>query len=112
MPYDTNRYCNDVHPYTFVRADEQKHFKRQGRNFRLLISGAYNAYGLIGPEINGIVILDEDNHRVVCDQIEKADSGYYGTTPAQKAKFEELMKMTWKQFRAFVNTHPRTRQPI
>ena len=104
-----------VGPYTWVSYDQQVVFTRKGkagRAFRVLIYGAYNAMGLIGSEGNGIVILDEDKMLVLTDQISAHDSGYFGPTKAQIAQADALTAMTWAKFRAFVNSHPRSRYTL
>lgn len=63
--------------------------------YRILVSGAYNAMGLIGPEMNGIAILDENRKQVVADCIGRQPSGWYAehdAGPGRKllALFEEL----------------------
>jgi len=101
----------NVGPYTGVSADKTKTFKN-GRTFRFIIYGAYNALGLIGSECNGVAVLDNDNRTVVCDEIAKTGSGWYGSTPDQKEAFAKLLKMGWKKFQELINKHPRTREKI
>jgi hypothetical protein len=102
--------CPQVGPYMGVQRDEQR--KVGKKRVRLVLYAAYNAYGLIGSECNGIAILDEDEMAVVCDEIAKTDSGYFGATPAQAAWFDALMGMSAQEFRAFVNQHPRSRYTL
>jgi hypothetical protein len=80
-----------------------------GRSFRIIIYCAYDAYGLIGPESNGIAILDEDEMHVVTDEIDKAGTGYYGPTEKQLKFFEQLCTMPWQEFKEVVNTSNRAR---
>jgi hypothetical protein len=68
--------------------------------------------GLIGTECNGICILDEDLKQVVLDEHCKEETGYFGTTERQQAEFERLLSLSADGFVDFVNTHPRTRQPV
>lgn len=100
-----------VGPYEYVRRDEVRKF-RNGRSFRVLLYGAYNAMGLIGSEYNGIAILDEDQKQVLADNIGKEASGYYGPSDAQKQKFEQVLKLSWQDFRTLVNTSGRNRYSI
>ena len=99
-----------VGPFVGVSWDREVTFDDlPGRHFRLLVYGAYNAFGLIGSECNGVAVLDVDNLKVVCDEIAKVGSGYCGPDPIQIAKFKELAEMSWAEFRILINTHPRSR---
>lgn len=82
----------------------------QGTEYIIGIASAYNAYGLIGPEHNGIFILDDTNKQVVLDQDTPQQSGYYGPNIAQWAKLEAIAKiMSEADFLKFITTHPRSR---
>lgn len=94
-----------------TQGDYTKKFKN-GRSFRIMIYGAFNAYGLIGSEKNGILVLDENNKQVLCDEICKADSGYFGATPMQREMYVEIKMMKWKAFQSFINNHKRSRYSI
>ena len=97
-----------VGPYMGVQRDEI--VKHHGRTFRLMLYGAYNAFGLIGSECNGIVVLDEDNMCVVLDEEAKISSGYFGASDKQKARFDELVGMSWEHFEAWIDGHRRRRE--
>ena len=86
--------------------------EKGGRRFRIILYGAYNAFGLIGSECNGVAILDEDNKSVVCDAIAQADTGYFGPKQDQREAFKNLVNLDWEDFRAFINEHPRHRYEI
>lgn len=94
-----------IGPYMGVTRDKSLSFKagRKARKFRIVIYGAYNAMGLIGSERNGIAVLDEDNRAVVCDDIARESSGYFGPSKNQLSLFEELAAMSWPVFRDFIN---------
>ena len=96
----------------FEGVTEDKTITLGGRTFRVLLYSALNANGLIGPEFNGIAILDEDDKKVVVDNIEKQESGYFGPSEKQKAKFEEICKMNFEQLQNFVYSSDRCREPI
>lgn len=100
-----------VGPYTWVSRDVTRTDKGRG-SFRFLVYGALNAHGLIGSEFNGIAILDEDKKAVLCDHIQKTDTGYFGPTARQLETLVELVSMPWPEFVEFVNQHPRTRYPL
>lgn len=99
---------NQIGP--FMHADGAVRPKRVGKTlYRVGIAGAYNAFGLIGPEHNGIFVLDDTHKRVVLDRDTEESSGYYGPSPRQWARLKEVMEMTDAQFRDFIFTHPRSR---
>ena len=104
----------NIGPYMGVTVDKRVTFKdgRKKRNFRVIVYGAFNAYGLIGPEKNGIAILDEDNRAVLADEIERESSGYFGPSRAQFVRAVEILKMDWTDFRALVNGSGRNRYEI
>jgi hypothetical protein len=85
---------------------------KHSRSFRVIVFGAYNAYGLIGPEHNGIAVLDEDNRSVLCDRIAEESSGYFGPSERQLESFDNIAAMTWAEFRELINAHSRTRYKI
>ena len=83
-------------------------------NFRVITYQAYNAMGLIGPEKNGIAVLNETEQNVLLDEYCKQSSGYFGMSKIfDKAK--QLCDMIENNFDAFVelvNTNPRSRYEI
>jgi hypothetical protein len=83
--------------------------KCKGIEYLVAISGAYNAMGLIGPEFNGIVVINETRKGVVLDRHACADSGYLGATSMQLAEFRRILKMSAVEFLTFCTTHPRYR---
>lgn len=81
----------------------------EGRTFRVVVASAYDA-GIIGPEHNGIAIVDLDNWSVVLDQHVRISSGYYGPSAEQKAEFERICAIQdWREFASFMKSHPRYR---
>lgn len=58
--------------------------------FIIAIYGAYDVFGMIGSERNGIVILNDTKKQVVADHIAPIDSGFYGETAAQIAEYTAL----------------------
>jgi len=99
-----------VGPYSGVQRDEVK--ECCGGRFRVVLYGAYNAMGLYGSEMNGLAVLDDGERLVVLDGEAREPSGWFGATPAQAARFDEIMAMEEEGFRLFVNTHPRARHHI
>ena len=106
MPID---FSTSVGPFTGISKDKKRKFKENGRTFRLLLYGAYNAYGLIGPECNGIAILDEDNKEVVADELGKIGSGYNGPSQNQISLFNTMMALNWNEFVERINRTGRVR---
>lgn len=82
--------------------------KRVGR-YIVGIADAYNAFGLIGPEHNGVFVLDDEDKCVVCDQIDKQSSGYFGPSDTQKIMLETLSKRSEEKLLEFCRTHGRYR---
>jgi len=80
-----------------------------GRSFRIVLYAAYCAFGLYGPENNGIAVLDEDQRQVLLDQHSRIGSGYYGPSPTQLSEFQRIKDMPWEQFEQFVVSHERYR---
>jgi hypothetical protein len=116
QPQPKASYTNPrkVGPFEWVVRDHVRKF-HNGRSFRVILYGAYNAMGLIGSEYNGIAILDEDQKQVLADNIGRGSS-FYGTSDgpsdAQKAKYEQVLKLSWEDFRTLVNTSGRNRYSI
>ena len=79
------------------------------RTLRIVLYGAYNALGIIGPEGNGIAILDEETYSVVLDEHCKEDTGYFGPSRRQIMEYSKIMEMTDEQLEDFIAEHPRTR---
>lgn len=100
-------YKRNIGPYTGVQYDVENEF-----GFRIITYQAYNAMGLIGSEYNGIAILDEKNRSVVCDQILRESTGYFGASKVQFDFVDKLAKMNFSDFRNFVNSNLMTRCKI
>ena len=80
-----------------------------GTTYIVGIAGAYDAFGLIGSEHNGIFILDDTNKRVLTDRICEQSSGYYGPNQSQWDCLRDYMNAPAKQFLAMVQDSPRYR---
>ena len=80
--------------------------------YRLVVYGAYNAYGLVGGESNGIAVLLEDPPSVIVDEILCHAPGHLGPSAAQLNLFETLRTCSDAEFRAYVNECPRLRTQI
>lgn len=90
----------------------QKRFSGDGtstRTFTVLIAAAEDA-GIIGPENNGIVVLDDDNGQVVLDQHLREETGYFGPSKRQQDEFKRVMAMDWAAFSEFCRTNRRFRK--
>ncbi len=101
-------------PYMGVTRDKTIKFRvgRKSRAFRVIVYGAYDAFGLIGSEKNGIAVLDEDNRSVLCDEIALESSGYFGPSNRQLESFDSIVAMPWAEFRDLINASPRARYSI
>jgi len=73
------------------------------------IAGAYDAYGLIGPEHNGVFVLDDTRKSVVLDRDTPETSGYSGPSERQWGALKTWMTMPEAEFLAALKSHPRAR---
>jgi hypothetical protein len=104
-----------VGPYLGVSFDGRVTFETESgaRTFRVIVYAAFNAHGLIGPECNGIAVLDENKRMVVMDEGNKIVSGYYGPGRHQLCAAQHMVTdFPWESFRGYVNSHPRNRYQI
>ena len=99
-----------VGPFMGVQRDKIITFGK--RKFRVVLYAAYNAFGLIGSERNGVAVLDENKRAVLLDGESQIDSGYYGASGAQFKRFDEVVAMSWLQFQTWVNGHENKRFDI
>jgi hypothetical protein len=81
----------------------------KGIDYLIGIAGAYNAFGLIGSEHNGIFVLDDTNKRIVLDRDTEISSGYYGPSKAQWDRLKEFMTCAPKDFTNLISNHERSR---
>ena len=82
-----------------------------GTDIVIAVYGAYNAMGLIGPEYNGIVILDNTDKMVLVDRHMEhpGGSGYYGPHPDTVREWARLVNMSPSDLLLFIREHPRSR---
>jgi hypothetical protein len=73
------------------------------------IAGAYNAFGLIGPEHNGIFVLDDTNKAVILDRDTPETSGYSGPSQRQWDRLKYVMTCSASDFLDFIHDNPRSR---
>lgn len=102
-------------PYMGIQFDRKRTFRIASgdRTFRILTYQAYNAMGLIGSECNGILILDEDKLRVVCDELAQDTSGYFGVSrKAWDLAWRMATDMPWEEFRTIVMESGRARYSL
>lgn len=93
--------------YVGVSFDREREAK--GRRFRVVVYAGYAAYGLIGTERNGILLLDLDQGRILCDEIEREGTGWGGPSAVQIDRADWLASCSDADFVKFVNAHPRSR---
>jgi hypothetical protein len=76
-----------------------------GTDYIVGIAGAYNAFGLIGSEHNGIFVLDDTNKAVIFDRDTEISSGYQ----AQWDRLRDLIKCSESDFINELHTNARSR---
>lgn len=106
--------ANKIFPYMGVEVDEQATKIIQGveRHFRLITYQAYNAFGLIGPEKNGVAIFDLDSNQVLCDEMRIQPFGYVGASDDQRKFLSGMLTASGEVFQIIVNAHRRARYHI
>ena len=100
--------CPRIGPFMGVQNQKKVTYKNN-RTLLFVLYAAYNACGLIGSEFNGIAILDEDNKCVICDNLAREDSGYFGATSKQVKEFERITNLQWEDVRTVANNSSRSR---
>lgn len=104
----SNGIKNRVGQYRYADSALRKR-KIGGKLYLVGIAGAYDAFGLIGPEHNGIFILNDTDKCVVADQGCIESSGYNGPSQRQWDSLKVLMQSSDKQFIELVKAMPRYR---
>lgn len=95
--------------YHYASPDHLRRRRVKTDNFIIGYATAYNAFGLIGSECNGIFVLNESRKTVVLDEHMRADTGYFGPTQAHLRELDRLEHLPDQEFVDFVCAHPRTR---
>lgn len=80
-----------------------------GVDYLIGIAGAYNAFGLIGSEHNGIFVLDDTNKAVVLDRDTEISSGYHGPSQAQWERLKHFCTCDEADFVDLIHNHERSR---
>lgn len=107
---DRNHIGAQIGPFMYSPdASPLERRKCEGRDLIIGIASAYNAFGLIGPEHNGIFILDDTGKSVVLDRFAEQSSGYYGPSELQIAARAKLMAMTDAELMTFIRGNPNYR---
>lgn len=86
----------DVGQFNFVWADKTVSFGKM--KFRVVGYCAYNAFGMIGTENNGIAILNENEKTVVTDSIHCCPT-YMEALPSQRAMFLAICDLNENDFK-------------
>jgi len=95
-----------VGPYlTFKHANKECY----GNSYIVGIAYAFDAYGLIGPEHNGIFVLDDTHKEVVLDRHSESIAFRTAPTTTQLDEFKRIMKMNQDEFIIFIQQNPRSR---
>jgi hypothetical protein len=91
-------------PFAFVKGAHLLVFGAD--SFVIVLHGAWNSFGLIGTEHNGISILCANNSRMVLSTHCRGPAGNGKVTEDQRREFERICGMDLDAFREFINTHP------
>lgn len=104
--------AKSLKPFTGVQFEKEVTFHVNGkdRHFHLFTYQAFDAMGLIGCEMNGVAIADADKRQILCDEIKKQGTGYFGASQEQVDEMERISKMDWEMFKGYVNASPRRRR--
>lgn len=99
-----------IKPFTFVWKDAKRTFGKgkKAQTFHVIGYGAYDAFGLIGTEFNGIAICSVTERCVITDNIAQGDVGDCGT-PEQRAEFDRIMSCSEDEFKVACKTLGRPR---
>lgn len=104
--------CNingQIGPFMFNRAVPPVERVVEGTRFLVGIATAYNAFGLIGTEHNGLFILDDTNRAVVMDRHCEGSAGGFGPYPNQIAECDRVLALSDMEFIRFIRRNPRFR---
>lgn len=104
--------CNiggQIGPFMYNPACKPVERKVGKVTFLVGIATAYNAFGLIGTEHNGIFILDDTNRTVVMDRHAEGSAGGFGPYRSQIEERDRLLALSDKDFLAFILANPRFR---
>lgn len=104
----SNGISNQIGPYMHSDGAIRRRCVN-GIEYIVGIAGAYNAFGLIGPEHNGLFILDDTNKRVLSDRIAPEQTGYFGPSKTQWAELKRAMELPAKAFLQWIEASPRFR---
>lgn len=96
----------------YVGVQRDTTIKKGGTQYRILLYGAKDVFGLIGSEHNGIAILNEDAKDVVADRIGCINTGYFGAPVSQVDLWKQIVAMPARAFKEFVNGCSESRYQI
>lgn len=103
----------DVYPYRFVRHEAYRTIK--GKRYHIFSYGAYDAFGLIGPEMNGVAIGCMTTGELVLDGGHGTSYGWYdgyendSRVQELAVQVQRLAQCSPAQFLAHIQAHPRWR---
>ena len=70
---------------------------------------AYDAFGLIGSEKNGIALLNEDDRTVVLDEHMRHSSGYSMSELKLRKEIERISGLSPSELKDFISESDRSR---
>lgn len=103
----------DIYPYRFVRHEAYRTVR--GQRYHIFSYGAYDAFGLIGPEMNGVAVANVTERCIVLDEGHGKSGGWYpgyendSRVQELAVQVQRLANCSPSQFVQFVKEHPRWR---
>ena len=95
-----------------VRSERKRKILGGKMELSMFVYCAYDAFGLIGSEMNGIAVLDETGRSVVTDGLARAESGYSCPTKGQLALLDRMESCTEEELREIILSSPRFRGSV
>lgn len=105
----------DLKPFTGVEWDYKRKFP-DGKRCHIIAYRAYDAFGLIGSEMNGVAVVALPNDEgkdhegaIIATEIACESSGYFGLSQRQLDVAYLLSVCPWSMFKTVVNACPNKR---
>jgi hypothetical protein len=103
----------DIYPYRYVRHEAFRTVK--GKRYHIFSYGAYDAFGLVGPEMNGVAIGCVTDKALVLDSGHGTSYGWYdgyendSRVQELALQVQRLANCSPAKFLEYIRTHPNWR---